>query len=72
MSEETNKGEHTTAEKIESLGQIIVGELEQLGGILTGDPISQAEGRLTEDAGAAHYEAADQLEESSDNSEDSE
>lgn len=64
MTEETNeKNENATTEKLESVGQIIVGELEKIGGILTADPVSQAEGELTEDAGEAHYEVAETLDE---------
>jgi hypothetical protein len=37
--------------------------MEKIGGILTADPISQAEGELTEDAGTVRYDAADALEE---------
>lgn len=55
--------ENTTVEKIESVGQIIMGELEKLGGILTADPVSQTEGMLAEDAGEVRYETADELEE---------
>jgi hypothetical protein len=64
MTEDTKETEENpTVEKIESVGQIIMGELERLGGILTADPISQAEGELTEDAGEVRYETADDLEE---------
>jgi hypothetical protein len=67
MTEETrDKDENTTVEKIESVGQIIMGEMERIGGILTADPVSQAEGELTEDAGEARYEAADALDEDDD------
>ena len=62
MTEETNE-ENPKIEKLESVGQIILGELEKLGGILTGDPISQAEGNLTEDVGTVHLETAEDLEE---------
>jgi hypothetical protein len=62
MTEETNE-ENPKIEKIESVGQIILGELEKLGGILTADPISQAEGDLTEEAGSVHLETAEELDE---------
>ena len=62
MTEETNE-ENPKIEKLESVGQIILGELEKLGGILTGDPISQAEGDLTEEAGSVHLETAEELDE---------
>jgi hypothetical protein len=62
MTEETNE-ENPKIEKLESVGQIILGELEKLGGILTADPISQAEGDLTEEAGSVHLETAEELDE---------
>ncbi len=61
--------ENTTVEKIESVGQIIMGELEKLGGILTADPVSQAEGMLAENAGEVRYETADDIEESQETNE---
>jgi hypothetical protein len=64
MTEDTNeKEENTTVEKLESVGQIIMGEMERIGGILTADPVSQAEGELTEAAGSVRYETADAIEE---------
>lgn len=38
-------------EEISAIGQIIVGELESIGGTLTGNPTSRAEGDLHADAG---------------------
>ncbi|HEY8560706.1 MAG TPA: hypothetical protein VIL74_10055 [Pyrinomonadaceae bacterium] len=58
-----DKDENTTVEKLESVGQIIMGEMERIGGILTADPVSQTEGMLTEDAGSVRYETADDIEE---------
>ena len=64
MTEETkDKQENSTVEKLESVGQIIIGEMEKIGGILTADPVSQAEGELTEEAGSLHYETAESLDE---------
>ncbi len=48
--------------KLESVGQMVIGGLEKIGGILTADPISQAEGELTEEAGSIHLETADEIE----------
>jgi hypothetical protein len=59
--------ENTTVEKLESVGQIIIGEMEKIGGILTADPISQAEGELAEDAGSVRYETADAMDEDDEN-----
>jgi hypothetical protein len=64
MTEENHKKEENpTVEKIESVGQIIIGEMERIGGILTADPVSQAEGELTEEAGSVHFETAEALDE---------
>ena len=64
MTEETKETqENATVEKLESVGQIIIGEMERIGGILTADPVSQTEGMLTEDAGEAHLDTARDLDE---------
>jgi len=64
MTEDTkNKEKKTRVEKIESVGQIIIGEMERIGGILTADPVSQAEGELTEEAGSVHFETAEAMDE---------
>lgn len=60
--EKKKKEENPNLEKLESVGQIIIGEMEKIGGILTADPISQAEGELTEEAGSIHLETAEELE----------
>lgn len=64
MTEETKKTEeNSTVEKIEGVGQIILGEIERIGGILTADPIAQAEANYVEEAGSRHLESAEALEE---------
>jgi hypothetical protein len=70
MTEETKeKDENTTVEKLESVGQIIMGEMERIGGILTADPVSQAEGELTGEAGSVHYKTAESMDEDEDTEE---
>ena len=54
---------HPTKEKLEAVGQIILGEIEKIGGILTADPTTQAEGDYNLEAGNLHYENADVAEE---------
>ncbi len=44
-------------ENLESVGQIIIGGLEQIGGILTGDPVTRAEGEYNAQAGRIHQES---------------
>ncbi len=46
---------HTT-ENLESVGQMIIGGLEQIGGILTGDPTTRAEGEYNAGVGSLHQE----------------
>jgi len=53
---ENTKTNHRT-ENVESVGQMILGEIEKIGGILTGDPITQAEGDYNLNAGSMHQEA---------------
>ncbi len=57
---------HTT-ETAESVGQIILGEIEKIGGILTGDPITQAEGEYNIAAGTLREESNEALEETDEN-----
>jgi hypothetical protein len=47
---------HTT-ENLESVGQMIIGGLETVGGILTGDPITRAEGEFNTQVGSLHQES---------------
>jgi hypothetical protein len=57
MTEEKKQHEdHSTIEKLEAVGQLIVGELEKIGGILTADPVTQAEGDYNLKAGALHLQ----------------
>lgn len=44
------------AEDISAVGQIIVGEIESIGGMLTGDPITRAEGNFNADSGIIREE----------------
>lgn len=46
-----------TAENLESLGQQIIGGIEQIGGVLTGDPVTRAEGNYNVDAGLLHQDS---------------
>ena len=61
MIEEKEKHNETlidhTKENLESVGQMIIGGLEQVGGILTGDPMTRAEGEFNADVGSLHQES---------------
>ena len=53
--------ESSTREELKAIGQMIAGELELVGGILTADPISQAEGEYNVEAGQLKLEDTDAL-----------
>lgn len=55
--DETEAQINHTTENLESVGQMILGELEAIGGILTGDPLTRAEGEFNVGAGSLHQEA---------------
>ncbi|HEX8638793.1 MAG TPA: hypothetical protein VF692_12060 [Pyrinomonadaceae bacterium] len=51
---ETETPVNHTKENLQSVGQMIVGELETIGGILTGDPLTRAEGEFNLETGSLH------------------
>jgi len=55
--ENEEQKENRTVENLESVGQIILGGIEQIGGILTGDPMTRAEGDFNVAVGNQHQEA---------------
>lgn len=48
--------------KLSGFSQFIVGELETIGGVLTGDPLTQAEGEFNVEVGSVREEVEDDLE----------
>lgn len=46
-------------EKITGLGQKIIGEIEEIGGVLTGDPMTVAEGELNVEVGEIREDLED-------------
>ena len=50
-------------EKISGLGQKIIGEIETIGGVLTGDPNTQAEGEFNVEVGDIREDLEDAEEE---------
>ncbi len=54
--EKESQTENRTAENLESVGQMIIGGIEQIGGILTGDPVTRAEGEFNAAVGREHQE----------------
>jgi hypothetical protein len=45
-------------ENLKGAGQRILGNLEIIGGVLTGDPITTAEGEFNDDVGKLHQDSA--------------
>ncbi len=64
MSEQEDNDKHGLADRISGLGQKILGEIETIGGVLTGDPITQAEGEFNVEVGEVREEMEEDLEES--------
>ncbi|HEX6280569.1 MAG TPA: hypothetical protein VFZ49_11220 [Pyrinomonadaceae bacterium] len=55
---------HPIADAISGLGQKIIGGIEEIGGILTGDPNTAAEGEFNVEVGDVREEVEEDLEES--------
>jgi uncharacterized protein YjbJ (UPF0337 family) len=55
---------HVLRDGLSGLGQKLIGEIEALGGILTGDPNTQAEGEFNVEVGDLREEIEEDLEES--------
>ena len=58
------KHKHGIADRITGMGQKIIGEVEMIGGILTGDPNTAAEGEFNIEVGDAREELEEDLESS--------
>ena len=65
MNEQEEKEDGGLADKVSGLGQKIIGEIETIGGVLTGDPITQAEGEYNVEVGDVREDLEDDIEESS-------
>lgn len=60
--------EETIKDKITGLGQKIIGEVEMIGGILTGDPNTAAEGEFNLEVGDLREDIEEDLEDSEERS----
>lgn len=56
-NERDEKNESGLGENLSAVGQMIVGGIETVGGILTGNPAARAEGEFNTEVGAIHQEA---------------
>ena len=64
MNEQEEKDDNGLADKVSGLGQKIIGEIETIGGVLTGDPITRAEGEYNVEVGDVREDLEDDIEES--------
>ena len=67
MQEESEKPEKDERDEnddrsLSGFSQFIVGELETIGGVLTGDPLTQAEGEFNVEVGTVREELEEDLE----------
>ncbi|HMJ08776.1 MAG TPA: hypothetical protein VK468_07205 [Pyrinomonadaceae bacterium] len=58
------QGKPGLKDRISGTAQFIIGEIETIGGVLTGDPNTQAEGEFNVEVGTVRDEIHDDLEES--------
>ncbi len=60
---------HPLKDKISGLGQVLIGEIETIGGVLTADPTTQAEGEFNVEVGTVREEIEENLEDEKENEE---
>jgi uncharacterized protein YjbJ (UPF0337 family) len=62
-NDQEEKEKESLKDRISGGAQFIIGEIETIGGILTADPITQAEGELNVEVGTVREEIEEDLEE---------
>ena len=61
---EPDESEEEKENRLSGFSQFIVGELETIGGVLTGDPLTQAEGEFNVEVGTVREGIEEDLEDS--------
>ena len=64
QDENEDSEKHGLADRVSGLGQKIIGEIETIGGVLTGDPITQAEGEFNVEVGDVREDLEEDIAES--------
>lgn len=64
------ESENPVAENVSGIGQMIIGEIESIGGIITGDPTTRAEGEFNVAVGEERDDVEEELEEGVERHED--
>ena len=62
-NETPKEDEHKLRDRVSGFGQKIIGEIESIGGILTGDPNTAAEGEFNVEVGTVRSELEESSEE---------
>jgi uncharacterized protein YjbJ (UPF0337 family) len=65
-NEKEEPAESSEKGKLSGFSQKIIGEIETIGGVLTGDPLTQAEGEFNVEVGTVREDIQDELEEDED------
>jgi uncharacterized protein YjbJ (UPF0337 family) len=65
-NEKAEPAEASEKGKLSGFSQKIIGEIETIGGVLTGDPLTQAEGEFNVEVGTVREDIQDELEEDED------
>jgi len=60
--EKDERDEHGLSDSVSGLGQKIIGKIETIGGVLTGDPITQAEGEYNVEVGDVREDLEEDIE----------
>jgi uncharacterized protein YjbJ (UPF0337 family) len=66
---ETESG-NTVADNVSGIGQMIIGEIQSIGGIITGDPTTRAEGEFNVAVGEERDDVEEELEDGVERHED--
>lgn len=59
---EEKSEKHGLKERVSGTAQVIIGEIETIGGVLTADPVTQAEGEFNVEVGTVREAAEGDLE----------
>ncbi len=62
MNEPEEKEDHGLGDNVSGLGQKIIGTIESIGGVLTGDPLTTAEGEFNAEVGDVREDLEEDLE----------
>lgn len=69
VKKEGSEGKDESSDgRLSGFSQKIIGELETIGGVLTGDPLTQAEGEFNVEVGTVREELEDDIEKADDKS----